>query len=650
MSDQEETTLDALMASPHLDAALRLGTLAKAAERESTPDQLAVARDVLRGFMEQRGLTNHLDALVPLLQSTVDERERRRLCFAVWEAAGGGLPGAVAGIGNAGTAGLPHEVANETHRRNLCDIAERECTAEQLTAARQQHRAWMLEHAQGDPLQAAALRLGEMNGATVKQRALVVHAAAAVLDEGRQGREDVPTADGLGGDPGEGKKGRKGKRKAQGPKKSKRSTAWLRHLGATVARYRASAVLDDARLLELLREGAFRRRPEEIMALPEYGFCPITDPSIGTAEMSALPAIGADPEWVVWGWRRDAKTGCPTHRFRFEAEREATTEALAEGKANASGARIKELMEERVTGWYRTATPQTTVWPVTYHRPTHTFHVHGASGKDLEACVGRIQATIGSLVHVPTVVEAAPSDGLARTDVRSQDVAGDGAANLGVDLLLWLVGRQLGGTGVMTLADGRRLEWWLDDAVELARSTSDDKKLRVKLAGAPAEGGSLAAALADGATIQGARITLKLDEDKWSVNVTSGAGRAWKLPTLTKPDGTPAGLDAAVDERLRLWMRGRALLDGLMEAYLVERVDRGTWRQRVSALRAQLGLEMVKRWAFDPKTGVGFLFSHMLPGEQGTLAGVQVQDERPTPPPAPRGRKGRSAAAAETEA
>jgi hypothetical protein len=70
------------------------------------------------------------------------------------------------------------------------------------------------------------------------------------------------------------------------------------------------------------------------------------------------------------------------------------------------------------------------------------------------------------------------------------------------------------------------------------------------------------------------------------------------------------------------------LLDVLLTAALGDRFDKGTWRQRMTALRGQLGLEMVKRWGFDSASGQGFLFAHMLPGQQTTLASVVVRDER----------------------
>ena len=533
------------------------------------------------------------------------------------------------------TAAVEQEISKKLNA--LGDMAAKNCTAEVLAMARQEMREWMRNHGVGRPLEAMTIRLKEMGPATVNARGLIVYAARELLDEGRANRGDVPTMDAPAGDVGgKGKKGKraKGAKSATGPKKNKRSVAWVAKLGANAVGFRASFAPAEERLLEMIQAGSFARRPEEIMSSPEYGFCPIDDPSIGTSELSALPSIGSDPEWVVWGLRRDAKTGCPTHRFRYEAEHEATAEALAKGYANASGAAIKERVDAKVSAWYRTATPQTTVIPLAWHRPTWTLYVFSDNAEAVSAAQMRAAKTLGALNRVPTRIELIPAtdiDKCNRTSIRSEETETTGPADLPADLLLWLVGRQLGGTGVIQLGDGTRIEWWADDAVECERSGADEKKLRVKLGGAPAEGGSLAAALADGAVLRSARIAIRVDEQTWKVTLGSGAPKSWKLPVLGKPDGTPAGLDSVVDERLRLWQRGERYLLALLEVAIGDRLDRSAWRQRVGTLRQLLGVEIVKRWGFDPATKQGVLFAHMLQGaggEQTTLGSVVVEDKR----------------------
>lgn len=511
---------------------------------------------------------------------------------------------------------LPPEVENETRLRNLCDIAEREHTREQLQAARQQHREWMRNHGAGDPMEAAALRLQEMDAAghgnTVKARALVLHAAASIRDEGREGRDEVPSQDRPGGDPGPKAKGKRAARAKREPK-SKRSTAWLRHLGNRVASYRASFGVDDTRLLEMLRAGAFRATPSQIRSEPVWGLIRIDEPTADIRDLAALPALGSDPEYVVFGLRRDAKTGCPTHRFRFDAEATATQDARAAGQAEAHKAAIRERIDALVSDWYATATPQTTIWPIVYHRPSFTFHVMASVAEAHEEAASLISRTVGGLTRAGSALQAVEVEDLVATELRHQGGQGSGDADLGADLLLWLVGRQLGGTGVLTVGDSK-LEWWLDESCALDRKTVEgEKPLRVRLGGAPAEGGSLATALADGAVLRSARLTLRTDEQDWTCTVSGGVAEAWDLPTLTRPDGTAAGLDAAVDERLRLWERGRALFGALVDAFLRERLDRGTWRQRVSAVQRSVlkGVDDT-RTRFVASTGQVALFAEQV--------------------------------------
>jgi len=552
------------------------------------------------------------------------------------------------------TIGLPAEIADATRRRNLTDIAEREHTAEQLTAARLAHREWMRSHGVGDAMQAAALRLQNMNGATVKQRALVLHAAVAVFDEARSDRDQVPTLDNPSGDPGEGagRKGRKGKgKKGQGPAKSKRSTSFVKRIGTSVVSYRVAVSVPDATLLEVLRAGGFRRRPEEITTEIAWGWCPIDDPASSTAEIGSLPTIGSDPEFVVFGLRRDAKTGCPTHRFRYESEREATLEASAAGKTNASSQRIKELTEIRVSNWYRSATPQTTVIPVSWHRPTSTLHVHSTNAEALTQAA-LLASPLGAMERVPGNLDGMPGD-LHRTDLRSSDGAATGDANAGADLLLWLTGKAIAGVAKLQLphdtlpsdpkADGT-LEWWLDDAVEMERRGADEKPLRVKLSGAPGEGGSLAAALADGAVLRSARVVLVFQDKRWSVNLgLGGVVTGWKLPVLTKPDGTPAGLDAAIDERLRLWRDGDALLVQLVAAFRAERVVKGLWRQRTGAIQREIikGIDHIRE-RFISSTGQVSMFAEQI--------AEHVEHVNAEAAPRARGRKARGAEASDAAA
>jgi hypothetical protein len=444
-------------------------------------------------------------------------------------------------------------------------------------------------------------------GNTLDARALIIYAAATIQDEGRLNRGDVPTMDAPAGDVGtKGKGRRKGQRGAKsstGPKKSKRATGFVKRIGTSGVGFKASFGPDDERLLEMLRKGGFKHRAEEIKKDPAWGFCPLDDATGTTAELASLPTIGSDPDFVVFGLRRDAKTGCPTFRFRSDAERQATQEALAEGKQNATGARIKEITDNLVDRWYATATPQTQTIPCAWQRSAMTLWVFSDNADAQTRAVELAGATLGRLDRRPGLLDGLPTD-LHKTNLRSTDGAENGTADPAADLLLWLVGKDMAGLGKLTISRGAldcdpkaegELEFWLEDEITLTRPGGELKKLTVTLRGAAAEGGSLATALADGATIGSARITLKFGEVRWSLTLGAGASvKAWKLQCETKPDGTPAGLDAAIDERLRLWRRGSDLLDVLVTAYRALRIDKGNWHQLVrSNVQAQIATRLV---------------------------------------------------------
>lgn len=536
---------------------------------------------------------------------------------------------------------LTGETLDEAQIENYLMIAERELTAEMLAGARVALRERMRDLGMGDPMDAMGRILLETM--TVKQRAGWVHAAVTIRDDARNERAlstpELRTGKGKG----------KGKKPKTGPKKSKRSTGWVRALGANVSRFRAGFGVDTDRLLTMLTAGGFNRQPHEIMSDPVYGFCLLTDPSGSTTGLSALPDLGVDTDWVVFGLRIEAKKGCPTHHFRYLAEAEATREAEVAGQKNASGVRIKELTDARVTAWYRTATPHTSVVPCSWHRPSWTLYVHSSDARAVAQAVKLCAATVGGLEPVAGPLSDVQRDGLTRTDLRASGGGEAGTPELGRDLLVWLAQRTLAGTGVIQGEDdGPRIEFWIDESVRLQREGGDSKKLGVRLAGAPMEGAALPTALAEGAQLEEVRLAIRVDERTWKLTVgTSGNPSAWRLPSVVKPDGTPEGLDAAVDERIRLHERGLQLYGGLVEAFLGQRRDRGTWRQTVSAMQRGIrnGIEegLVR---FIAATGQVALFADRVEMSDEEIEREVARAEAPTKPKGSRGRKARDAAGA----
>ena len=532
--------------------------------------------------------------------------------------------------------------------RALADLAEKECSPETLALARQEFREWMRIKGVGKPMEALAARLKELGPATERSRGLVAHAALALLDEGRADRAEVPTQDapnGVGDGKGKGKRAKK----APKPPKSKRSTSFVKKLGVNVAVYKLAFAPDDVVLLKMLREGGYDTADVVLRESPAYGFCPIDDLAGTTKDLEAVPTIGADPEFRVWALKVAHKKGCPTHAFRAQAERQALTECSG---AEPSKKRIAEIVDDLRSRWCATATPHLDLVPVTYHRPSMTFAIHGGNAEAKNAALNRLRK-LGGLERVDDTVTAHRQEArrlnLGRTALRAQDAQGVGEADLGADALLWLVGRNLGGTAAATVGKGgeHRLEWWLDSAIGLERPTADEKRLTVRLGGAPAEGGSLAGALGDGASIQSLQLGLRLDgseEQVWKVSLsrtdTGLEVGAWKHPTRCKPDGTPAGLDAAIDDRLRTWLQGLGLLEEVLGLFVRERLDVSGWRQRAHALqRLVLGGIDDARAKFIAATGQVALFAEQLAEH---VEGANAEPKRK--PGESRGRAARAAA------
>lgn len=517
---------------------------------------------------------------------------------------------------------------------NYIDIAEREIPAADLAQDVRWMREWMRENGVGDPMVAASRRI--VSGMTVVERAALVRAAVQIREEGRDELAKAPTIDSIGGDvrPDAAKKGRrKGGGKKKGPQ-GKRAVRWLGQLGRTVSQLRLHFGPANERLLQAFTEGWFTWDPEKIRRDPVYGWCDLSRP-MDTEPPGAVPTIGGDPEYVVWGLRCDSKApGCPSKRFQFEADSEAMREALDKGYTAPVPARVKELFEAKRSAWYATAIPTTTVIPVSLHRPSFVITVHTGDAKAVNAATALLAKTFGEVIRVESAVKRAPTKGLAPISLRHPDLLADGEVNLASDFLVWLLCRQPEAlttdvTGDIESQRARRtvklddltaVEWWPEDGVELVRGAKgDEKRITVKVGGAPEEGAVLSAALASGAVPRRAVLTIQHTDRRWRVTIDAGEGNAWRLPVECKiGKGSPEELDACVDERLRLLAEGQRFLTAMMEAFLTARPGFGQLGQQYRrAIRADLDRQLS-------------LFTGLVPrGGQVTLGDVVVSTEKP---------------------
>lgn len=528
--------------------------------------------------------------------------------------------------------GILPEVSDAARVGNYVMIAERDVPAAELAEEVTWHRGWMRENNVGDPMVAASRRIqGQRDAGSapkVIEIARIVYAAVQVREEGREGLAQAPTIDSIGGDirpdTGKKKRGGRGKGKGKGPQ-GRRAIRWLGQLGRTVTHFKLGFGPDNERIVEVLAGSWFTWDPKEIRKDPVYGWCDLGKP-MDTEPCSAVPSIGGDPEYVVWGLRCDSKaSGCPSKRFQIEADQEALEEAVSKGYAAPTSARVKDLFDQKRSAWYADATPTTTVIPVSLHRPTFTVTVHTGDAKAVEAAEKLLQAAFGNADRVQSAVRAAPTAGIAPISLRHPDLYAEGGARLAEDFLVWLLCRRpevdtsVSSMRTVKLPDLTVVEWWPDDAVELVRAAKDDdKRITVKVGGAPEEGAVLAAAIASGAVPKRATIAIRHTDRQWRVTVENGEGNAWKLPCEVKIGrGTPEELDACVDERLRLLAVGRSMLGALMDAFLVARADfQQLGHLYRKSIKAELGRQLE-------------LFTGLTPvGGQAKLGDVIVKDER----------------------
>jgi hypothetical protein len=537
---------------------------------------------------------------------------------------------------------------SEERAEGYCDIAldAEHCSHEDRAKALHEHREWMLVNGIGDAIVARDRRV--LSGMKVKEIALICWAAREIRDGARATRDEAPTQDRAPREnPPAAASGKPGKA-PKPPKPPKVSAGWLKAIGTTGVSFliappagtvaEEAEGIDEAEVLAMLQKHAFNRKAEEIKEEPAWGFCDVRDAF--EVDFGSVPVFGDE---VVIGLRRDLKKA-PRTTLRAQATRQATAEAKLEGRAHPTKPRISEIFEDLLARELRQATPQSSVTPITFDG-FRTFTVWTTSEKAAVAA-SNFLGRLGTVTRVDTAEQATTplrERNPAATDIRKLDGVGEGAADLGADFLLWLLGRAESGTGAMRIESpgflSDRLEWWLENDAVLERETPDTKALRVKLAGAPTEGGSLSAALADGATLQSGRFGLQIDEKKFYVTFDGLNARAFGLPATCTPDGTEESLDAAVCERLALRQQADLLVAELRRAFVAERL--ASWNQRVQAVRRQLGTEIAKRWGFDPKTGQGLLFSHVFGGEQASLVNETTMGAAFAEAAAPRGRRGR---------
>ena len=516
----------------------------------------------------------------------------------------------------------------------------------------------------------AAIREGTLDGGDLQQSyaRLVLVAARAKGDDWRTIDEmewgsalldcleaaEVPTAEKLAAAeaqaPVKAGKGRKGK----GAGKVKAPTiAWAHKIGRNGSRLMLPGpkTMEDFEMW--LSDGAFSERA----VVEERNAGPCTIGYAGGLDFSVSSAWKFG-DYVVFGWRVDRRK-VPAGTLLREVEKKIREEEKASGK------RVGKQERKAIKGEVRQALlsrslVETTVYTVLV-APLEAWALVDGPPQVVEEVRLRLA---GGTVRWP-ITQSVPPVILARlaadafegqrTDLRQPrhdnapqqgEEKGEIAEKIFCDYLLWMA----------TPGTSRRSRAWeLGERVGWKLS-GGPVKLRVPVASTSngitledADSAAFTASLSEGGRIMGCRVAVEdrreveapkavdgeaqaevslvhtyyLTFEVISGSKTRAAGmriHSMGLPTLKGGDSAAALVFERVELLKRLW----AVLEAMFRAFASDRCQ--DWQATIDAARTWVGLELRRRFAFDPQTGQGWLFA---PVEQQVL---QIEDKNAEAP------------------
>ena len=335
---------------------------------------------------------------------------------------------------------------------------------------------------------------------------------------------------------------------------------------------------------------------------------------------------------ACFGWREDARkvSGGAIKRVTQERMREQGETSKAAEK------QIRQMVQDDLMS---RAIPSTTHAVNVVH--ADGWMLWGGSRKGLEMFIEKIGT---SCYEVPSLEKQigwrSTADGWAQTNLRAPDGVArnsDGSPDrvwtfgqLGAEFLLWLVvPSDLGKKIEWTDKDGvsRDATWKPEGNFSLMMLSGAAKPENLQIKGQDSV--ALVAALAAGATVTNMRLKLEESWDVADASAPQGDGttaqatlqnsRAYEfslsrsgliIGSLKLPK---AGYGAAgvAWERTMLLRQLDGIIVELFRAYMAERER--NWAGFVTRARTWLGLELVRRFAFDPATGQGLLFQPAAP-------------------------------------
>lgn len=329
---------------------------------------------------------------------------------------------------------------------------------------------------------------------------------------------------------------------------------------------------------------------------------------------------------VVFGWRVDERK---VHKGTLEAETERRCRHLIanEGYTRISKNHRKELKEQAKADLLRNAVPQRTIYPVAWCPTEGWMLVQGVpkvadavrkefKGKSfpLDGCLDRVVRHRLSMLGGCTRLDKPTSN--APTSSKMEDYPLAGAAWR--DLMLWLL---IKADQAQLMLEDAAVTWSPEGAIQVL----NDGKITC-----PVDAGALVAALADGAIIEKLRFCITeqppappVREDgedsdgeipspiRWHLALTvkdDALEAVASLAPVTKKDlGDEDPLEAMVFERVELHRRFWALLEKMLIAFADARCN--VWPGVWESGREWVGLKLSEHYAFDEKTGQGWLFA-----------------------------------------
>lgn len=348
--------------------------------------------------------------------------------------------------------------------------------------------------------------------------------------------------------------------------------------------------------------------------------------------------FGQRSRWLLtdtmacFGWREDARkvSGGAIKRVTMERMREQGLTSKAAEK------QIRQGVEEDLLA---KAIPSTSHAVCVVH--ADGWMLWGGPSKGLDVFLSFIGMSRHEFPTLEKKIEwRSTADGWALTDLREQDgvmrsPTGEpervwSFSQLVHDFLLWLVvPDDLGRKVQWTDKDGvaRDATWKPEGNFSLLMQQRTAKSENIQIKGTDSV--ALIASLAAGATVTGMRLKL---EESWDVadasapqadgSVSEGTvtnsrayefslhGRGLVIGSLKLPKAG-YGATGVAWERTQLLRQLDGIVVELFRAFMLVREHQ--WPAFIAHARSWLGLELVRRFAFDPKTGQGMLFAPASP-------------------------------------